>query len=84
MKLVEIKIAEIKVAVDPKFAIEGATIEFKPQECSKIQCKKFDKCVPHIINQNEKYKIIELTERFSCPNSGKPLAEVSLLPHHFS
>ena len=80
MQLVEIKPSEINVAIDLKSTIEGAIIEFKPQECGNIQCGRFDVCVPHIIRNNEKCKIVSVIEKFSCPNSGKPLVAVSVLP----
>ena len=80
MQLVEIRLAEIRIAIDPKMKIEGATIEFNPQICGEIQCEKFDECVPSIINPKEKCKIVDIIKKFSCPKTGKSLVEVSVLP----
>ncbi|MFH1327466.1 MAG: UPF0179 family protein [Candidatus Bathyarchaeota archaeon] len=84
MQLVEVNIAETKIAVEPKFAIGGATIKVKPQECGLVQCERFDECVSHVIEYEEKYRITGVVESFSCPESGKPLVTVSILPQRKS
>ena len=80
LKLVEVKPAEIRVALEPKYAFEAAIIEFKPQLCKNIECKWFDECVPHILAPNRKYKIVRVGEKFICPQTGKKLVQVFLFP----
>ena len=84
MRLVDIRLAEIRIAIDPKMRIEGATIKFNPQICGEIQCERFDECVPSTINPMEKCKIVGSVKKFSCPKTGKSLVVVFVLPQQVS
>lgn len=84
LKLVEVKPAEVKVALEPKYVFEGAVIEFNPQPCRNIGCRWFDECVPHFLASNKKYKIVRVGEKFTCPQTGKRLFQVFLFPSEYS
>jgi len=80
-RLVEVQLAEIEAAVDPKYTIESALVNFEPQTCGDLLCKMFDVCVPDDIEIGQKYKVVKVHSSFACQKNGKKLISVSLLPH---
>jgi len=80
-RLVEVQLAEVDAAVDPKYAIEGALVNFKPRSCGDLLCEMFDVCVPDGLEPGRRYKLTKIHGSFTCQKDGKKLIRVSLLPH---
>ncbi|MHC1586227.1 MAG: UPF0179 family protein [Candidatus Hecatellaceae archaeon] len=79
--LVRVEPAEIQVALESKYAIEGATVKFLPQDCGQLECQYFDLCVPASLQASDRaFKVVRVGEAFTCPRSGNRLVQAWLLP----
>lgn len=76
LRLVEVIEPELKVNVDAKFAITGATMEFHKQVCAETHCEHYGECVPTTINNGRNCKILEVKKTFKCPVFGHQLTEL--------
>jgi len=78
VKVVEVKEAEISGVVNVGMAIEGALVTVYPQNCGRRGCENFSVCNPEGLVPGDKYKIITVNGRTSCPE-GRTLLTVSML-----
>lgn len=72
VRVVEIVEPDFEVVIENRMAFLGGTITYKPQECLKVSCPQFKKCVPIGLTKGDKCKIIEVAGSIQCP-SERPL-----------
>jgi len=69
VQVVEVVEAETEASIDQKYAFEGATIEFHPQDCELINCINSERCIPHGLKEGDRCKIIKVVGVVTCPAS---------------
>lgn len=79
VRVVELKKAPVKTAVESAQAIEGATIspEAEDDECDNIGCQHFILCHPHGLKKGQSYRVKSVIRDIDCPD-GIKLAEVEV------
>lgn len=67
-KVVVAEVEEIpmKIAINKKFAIEGAMVEYQGIRCRNRECQYYEYCRPYKLTA-EKLKIEKVLEEISCP-----------------
>ncbi|MBS7643665.1 UPF0179 family protein [Candidatus Bathyarchaeota archaeon] len=76
VQVVEVVEAETEASIDQKYAFEGATIEFHPQDCELVNCANYERCVPYGLKRGDRCQIIKLVEAVTCPASRQLVAVV--------
>jgi uncharacterized protein (UPF0179 family) len=69
VQVVEVVEAETEASIDQKYAFEGATIEFCPQDCELVNCMNYERCVPYGLKKGDRCQIIKLVGAVTCPVS---------------
>lgn len=65
--VVEVEEAEFEVAVEPRLAMPGAIINYKPLECPVKLCPNHRLCSPSFMSKSVKLKILEVRGPLECP-----------------
>ena len=77
-KVVEVEESSVEASLEPRLAVEGALVSYRPMECEKSDCEKKALCRPLGLRVGDKCKILWTGEKLNCP-IGLELRLVSLL-----
>jgi uncharacterized protein (UPF0179 family) len=78
VRVVEVTYSRIKVALEAKQAIPGATITYSPIECTSYDCSLIDFCRPSSLFEGDKCIVEDLLEKVEGCKAGKKLRMVNL------
>ncbi len=69
VRVVEVEEADIRIAVDSKFAMPGAKIVVSKKPCNEIFCEYYTLCVPEGLKNGDACKIVDLLGKVRCPKN---------------
>ncbi len=75
---VDVKPAEVSVALDPRAAVEGVLVTYTHRECG-IPCQFSELCRNPLVRSGTKVKVLSVGGRVSC-RAGKSLVAAIVLP----
>lgn len=64
---VEVREADVDLAVGKKVAIEGMTLNYSKMSCERVKCGNYPKCVPDLIVKPVKVKVVRILGSVNCP-----------------
>jgi len=67
VRVVEVEEAEFEVAVEPRLAMPGAIIKYRPIKCPFKLCPHYRSCSPEFIRGEIRVKILEVRGSLECP-----------------
>lgn len=78
VRVVEVTYSSIKVSLEAKQAIPGATITYSPIECDSFDCSLIDFCRPGSLFEGDRCIVENLLEKVEGCKKGKKLRMVTL------
>ncbi|MEM3525934.1 MAG: UPF0179 family protein [Candidatus Jordarchaeaceae archaeon] len=78
VRVVEVVYSSVKVALEAKQAIPGATITYSPIDCTFHDCPLIELCKPDCLFEGDKCIVEGLVEKVEECRAGKNLMVVSL------
>jgi len=78
-QVVEVREIDVKTAIPPKWAFEGANHTFYPRECKRIECENYDLCFPVGLAPGDKCRIIKILGKRECPIDDSSTLTIVLL-----
>ena len=77
-RVVEVIERSIECAIESRFAIQDALIEFNLMKCDSLNCENYKKCVPVGLFDKDRCKVLEVKQKIKCPKNNE-LTLTSLL-----
>ena len=67
VRVVEVIEPEIEVALESRIVFPSAIISYQPQECERLSCPNYRRCVPQGLMNGDKCIILEIKGKIKCP-----------------